>query len=95
MAEHEWQSADKEHQHYLDAADTSHWAYRKGYDAGMQGNRSERGLMRFGLSFAGDAESAANTRQWLAGFHAGLKVYCEKGKPVYDRRAAHDMPSWA
>lgn len=70
-----WNSCDDENQAYLDAADPSHWAYRQGKAAGLKGDRSQRGLMRFGSGCAGDAVSAANTRQWLAGFHAGLKEY--------------------
>tara|TARA_Y100000034_G_scaffold6676_1_gene7346 strand:- start:5966 stop:6532 length:567 start_codon:yes stop_codon:yes gene_type:complete len=65
---------DAEKPEYLNAADKSHWAYRAGWDEGKEQNRAERGLMRLGLGCAGDMETAGNCRQWLAGFHDGLKV---------------------
>jgi hypothetical protein len=53
------------------AIDTSHWAYQQGHIAGTQGNTTERGIMAFGLSCSADAQTARNTRHWLAGYDAG------------------------
>jgi hypothetical protein len=45
--------------------------YQQGFDAGLAKNTTRRGLMAFGLAFAADNESRANTNQWLEGYKAG------------------------
>lgn len=57
----------------------SHWAYLQGRTAGLNGERSERGWMAFGLSCAATELDAQNTRLWLSGFDAGE---AERAAPV-------------
>lgn len=54
------------------AVDTQHWAYQQGRLSGLAGDTTERGIMAFGLGFAGDTATANNTRMWIAGFDAGV-----------------------
>lgn len=54
------------------ASQLTHWAFIEGKAAGIAGKTAERGLMVFGLSCAGDASTANNTRLWLSGFDAGV-----------------------
>jgi len=49
--------------------------YEQGKNAGLKGNTSERGLIRFGLSCAADHETTINTQEWLRGFEAGYNQH--------------------
>lgn len=61
-----------DHQNATPESNTSHWAFIEGKAAGVAGKTAERGLMALGLSCAGDAAAANNTRLWLSGFDAGV-----------------------